>query len=261
MWIIAFLDIFGGEFDFADLKASAVSPTSELISNLSRPDRDDIEIIQVNGVAGVGDNRADIAGQEIFFFANTEHEGAAAARSDDEIGDIRMHESDAVGPDNLLQGGPRRVNETRFGVVAVELVVNVADEMGQDLGVRLGIETIIAVLDELLFQRMVILDHAIVNECDLAGGVEVWMRVLVVDLAVSGPARVTDSVATARRVFGHQFCQIANAPGALPRLQIFAIDDGDSGGIVSAIFKAAKAIQEDRRCFRSADVTNNSAHI
>ena len=37
----------------------------------------------------------------------------------------------------------------------------------------------VAVLDELIFQRMVVFDHAIVNERDFAAGVEVRMGILV----------------------------------------------------------------------------------
>ena len=50
----------------------------ELVS----PDRDDIEVVQINGIAGVGDDRAHVAGQEIFVLADAEHERASASRAD-----------------------------------------------------------------------------------------------------------------------------------------------------------------------------------
>ena len=62
----------------------------------------------------MGDDRAHIAGQKILVLANTEHERTATARADDEIGDIAMNQSDAVGADDLLKGGPHGVNEARF---------------------------------------------------------------------------------------------------------------------------------------------------
>src|SRR3954447_7512474 len=133
--------------------------------------------------------------------------------------------------------------------------------MGEDLGVGFGTKGIVTVLNELLLERVVVFDDAVMNERNLAGGVVVRVRVLVIDLAVGGPPRVTDSEATARRFLRHQLGQVANSSGALPRLNIFAVDDSDSGGIVSAIFKAAEAVQEDGSRFRTTDVTDNSAHI
>ena len=52
-------------------------------------DRDEVEVVQVNRVAGVGDDRAHVAGEKIFVLADSEDERAAAPRADDEIGNIR----------------------------------------------------------------------------------------------------------------------------------------------------------------------------
>src|SRR5690349_2864529 len=98
------------------------------------------------------------------------------------------------------------------------------------------------------------------NERDFTRGIEVRMRVFVVHLPVSGPARVTDSVATAGRFLGHQFRQIANASGALPGLNVLAVNDGDPGRIIAAVFQTAETIEENGSRFRPTDVTDNSAH-
>src|SRR6202011_1880425 len=39
------------------------------------------------------------------------------------------------------------------------------------------------------------------------------------------------------------------------------IDNGNSGGIVTAIFEATQAVEQDRRRFGAANITDNSAHI
>ena len=42
---------------------------------------------------------------------------------------------------------------------------------------------------------------------------------------------------------------------------MIAIDDGDAGRIVAAIFKTAKSIKQNGRSFRTPDVPDDSTHI
>ena len=104
MRVVALLDVFVGELDLADLVMAAFAGERADLEFLPL-DRDDIEVVQVNRVARVGDDRADVAGEEVFLFADAEHERAAASRADDEIRDVLVHERDAVGADDLLQRG------------------------------------------------------------------------------------------------------------------------------------------------------------
>src|SRR4030088_530416 len=102
MRVVALLDVFGGEFNFADFVRFAFA-IERADLELIALNRDHIEIVQVNGVAGVSDNGADIAGQKIFLFADAEHERTTAARSDHETGNVRMNQSDAVSANDLFQ--------------------------------------------------------------------------------------------------------------------------------------------------------------
>ena len=77
-------------------------------------DRDQVEVVQVNRVAGVGDDRAHVAREKIFILPDAEHERAATPRADDEIGNIGMHDRDAVSADDLLQGRPERFDKEGF---------------------------------------------------------------------------------------------------------------------------------------------------
>ena len=98
--VIALLDVGVGEFDFAQLiVARFAGDRTDL--ELIALDGDDVEIVQVNGVARVGDDRAHVAGQKIFVLADAEDEWAAATSADDEIWDIAMDECDSVGADDL----------------------------------------------------------------------------------------------------------------------------------------------------------------
>ena len=107
--VITLLDVFGREFDFADGMLRAVSgERSDL--EFVRPHRDDIEVVQVNRVASVSDNRAHIAGQKIFVVADTEHERTSTSRADHEIRHIGMNQRDAICADHLSK---RRANSIK----------------------------------------------------------------------------------------------------------------------------------------------------
>ena len=108
-------------------------------------DRDEIEIVQVNGVARVGDDRAHVAGKKIFILPHAENERTAAPRADDEIGNIRVNERDAVSADDLLQRGAERFHQQRFvpariGHADRGVVVNFPDQMREHFGVGLGVK-------------------------------------------------------------------------------------------------------------------------
>ena len=99
--VITFFDVFGGEFDLAN----CMLPNSTVERHdfkLVAFKRDKIEIVQVDCVAGVSDDRTHVARQKIFVFANTEHERTPATRADNEIGNVCVHDGDAVCADNLF---------------------------------------------------------------------------------------------------------------------------------------------------------------
>ena len=54
--------------------------------------------------------------------------------------------------------------------------------------------------------------------------------------------------------------QRSDPTGALARLDMIAINDGDAGGIVAAIFELAQPLDEDGDDLFRSDVANDSAH-
>ena len=113
MGIIPFLDVLGRELDFADLMIAALAGQRDDLKFVSLH-RNHVKVIQVNGIAGVSDDRAHVTGQKIFFFANAKHERTAAASADHEIRDIRVNQGDAVCADDLLKRGANGAEEPRF---------------------------------------------------------------------------------------------------------------------------------------------------
>ncbi len=85
--------------------------------------------------------------------------------------------------------------------------------------------------------------------------------VLIIHLPVSGPAGVTDPEIAGRRTLGHEPREIADSAGTFAGFHLIAVNDGDSRGIVAAIFEATQTVEENGGRFRTANVTDNSAHI
>src|ERR1041385_272376 len=72
-----------------------------------RPCCDHIEVIQVNRVARVSDDRAYVAGQEIFAAADAKHKRTSTSCADHEIRHVSVNQSDAIRADHLPE---RRAN-------------------------------------------------------------------------------------------------------------------------------------------------------
>src|SRR5207302_11365253 len=79
--------------------------------------------------------------------------------------------------------------------------------------------------------------------------------------SVRRPASVADSIRSSGRFLRNKFGERCNSTGALAHLDVIAIDDGDTGRIVAAIFEAAKTVEQNGRRLRTSDIADNSAHI
>ncbi len=75
--------------------------------------------------------------------------------------------------------------------------------MRQHFGVGFGAKVRIAIADELIFKCLIIFDHSVMDQRQLAAGVEVRVRIFVSHFAVRGPACVTDAQRTGKRLLRH----------------------------------------------------------
>ena len=119
---------------------------------------------------------------------------------------------------------------------------------------------VLAFPQERVLDLLVVFDHPIVDEGELAALVEMRMRVLIGRLAVRRPARVTNAVGTGGGGLGNQFRQASDAAGTFARFNVIAIDNRDSGGIVAAVFEPAQTIEQNGRGLRFSDVSDNATH-
>src|SRR3989454_2540373 len=115
--------------------------------------------------------------------------------------------------------------------------------MRENLRISFRAKFRIAVADQILFKQLIIFDHAVMHQRELAAGVKVRVRVFVGDFAVRSPACVTDTKAARKRSLCRQSCKRRDASGTFTHLQMSSIYNSDAGGVIASIFEAAQTFE------------------
>ena len=115
--------------------------------------------------------------------------------------------------------------------------------MRENFGISFRAKFGIAVADQILFKQLIIFDHPVMHERELAAGVKVRVRVFVGHFAVRSPACVTDTKAARKRSLFRQSCKRRDASGTFTHLQISSIYNSDAGGVIASIFEAAQTFE------------------
>ncbi len=134
------------------------------------------------------------------------------------------------------------------------------DQVGDDFSVGLGGE-LVAFFDELLLQREIIFDNAVMNDDDPAGAVAVGVGVLFAGAAVGSPAGVADAVGAGKRLETNYLFEVAQLALGATDLQAFAIaGNRDSGRVIATIFEAPEAVDDDGHDLLFPNVSDNATH-
>src|SRR5208282_2495638 len=113
--------------------------------------------------------------------------------ADDLAGVLAADDGKAVGADDLAQGIANGLGEgSGLAAGAGLALVIIADQMGQHLGVGGGMKGV-AGFEEPFLETVAIFDHAIVDDGDFAGLVQVRVGIFIGGGAVGGPAGVADA--------------------------------------------------------------------
>ncbi len=170
-------------------------------------------IVEVDDLVGVAGQGGRIAGQEALAFAESEHQRAAQASADEQVGIVEAEGGNAIGAleqrQDALDG---------LGQIAVEMA---GDQVGDDLGIGVAVEDD-ALLLQLGLEGGVVLDDAVVDDDDAAVAADVRMGVAVGRGAVGGPARVADADAAGGRLLRQVVGQVGDAAGLLADVQVRA---------------------------------------
>jgi hypothetical protein len=147
--------------------------------------RDELALLDEDHLAGLGQDRGDIAGDEVLAFAEADDQRRRVLRCDERPGLEIAHHDERVAAAHLRQRTPHRDRQ----VLGTGLQ-RALDEVGEDLGIGLRGE-LRATGCELGAQREVVLDDAVVDHRDRADLVR--MAVLVGGSAMRGPPGVADA--------------------------------------------------------------------
>ena len=191
-------------------------------------DDDRLVLTQLDGIAGVFDERGDIRADEHLALADTEHQRGGAPGGDDRARVVGVGEDQG---EVALQ--PAKHGQHGGGKVPCGLAVAVltGDQVDGDLGVGVTGE-----LDACGFQfgahGGVVLDDAVVDDHDLPGGVAVRMGIAIGRPAVGRPAGVPETRAAHQRAcirFGQRGLQVGQPSGtAAHRQPAVAVEQGDT---------------------------------
>src|SRR5579871_1347514 len=224
------LDFLGGKFHLANLRADRRRLDGGHLKIVACQ-RHDLEIVQIYDTSRVGDDGADIAGEEVFLASDPNEQGTTPTRSDDLLGVIYMNDGDAVRSHNILQRAADSFAKpcaVGAGILCVNLFIMFADQVSQYLGVRLR-NKFVSLGEQAIFEELMIFDHAIVDEGDFAGLIEMGVRVAVRWSTVRRPARVTNAGIAFGWLLGENAGQVIDAAGLFAEFKLFAIDDAEPG--------------------------------
>src|ERR1035437_5709833 len=211
-----------------------------------------IAIGQEEHILGVGEDGGDVAGDEVLVVADADDDGRAVARGDDLIRIGARDHGEGKDAGEFLDGGAHGLFQVAFKMLL--------HQVGDDFGVGLGLEDVAFVL-ELLLEGQVVFDDAIVHHDDVAFAIAVRVGVFLGRAAVGGPARVADAVGAIDGVVANGFFEVAQlALGAADvEMPVIAINR-EARGIVSPIFQALQAFQNNRNGAMGTDITYNATH-
>ncbi len=203
-------------------------------------------------VARVAEDGGNVGRDEVFAFAEADHDGRAFAGGDDLVGIVAVEDGKREYAAELLHGAADRAFQIAFEIFF--------DEMRDDFGVGFGLEGV-AFLLQLLFQRKEVFHDAVVNDDDIAGAVAVRMGVLFAGAAVRGPAGVADAVVAFDGIEAEHVFEIAEFARCAADTEGFVVTvDGETRRIIPAVFEPFQAVHDDGDGALGAYITHDSAH-
>ena len=134
------------------------------------------------------------------------------------------------------------------------------DQVSDDFRVGLGLELMPLPL-QFVLELQVVLDDPVVNDDDFPGAVAVGVGILLSWSTVSRPPGVADAVNAVGRIVAQRILEIHQLAGRTAKRNPLGADEGNSGGVVAAVFHAAQPVQQDRHDRFRADVSDDSAHM
>ena len=218
--------------------------------------RGDFLVLQVDHVFGVGHNGRGVRPhKEVVVAPHADHERTGFAGSHQAVWMGLVQHHNGVSADHFFQ-------RDAHGVGQVEPCGghDLLNEMCQHLGVGVAHQGVASVGEQLL-ERLVILDDAVVDDCDSAFASRVGVGVAVAWGSMGGPAGVPDAHGAGRNVLRHVVFQVGDLALFLfhPKLPL-ALQGGDACAVVAPVFQTSQTLNQDGVGRFRPQVAYNSAH-
>jgi hypothetical protein len=229
-------------------------------------DQHDLVLAQFDGVAGVLDERADVAGEVVLAAAAAHDERGVAARADDRPGRLAVDGQQGECALEPLAHAPHGLGEAlgRIGG-GVQRREFGGDEVCGALGVGLAGELHATGL-KLGPQPGEVLQDTVVDHRHPTVGRAVGVRVAVVRGAVRGPPGVSDTRHPLRQAghhaaLGQRFLQVGQLARAfLGEQRAGSVQNGHPGRVVPAVLQAAQPVDHDVQRRTAAGVPHDPTH-
>ena len=174
-------------------------------------------------------------------------------RYDNRFGIIGTEHSKTVGSVHTAERGGDRLDEIAR--------VAFGNQIDKHFRVRLRNE-FIAFREQFILQFRVIFDDSVVNQRELAGVVQVRMRIPDGGYAVSCPAGVRNAAGLLHlAVFLRLNLEILHLPDRLDGQQLVISAQRKTGGVISAVFQTLQPVEQDFFRRFVSGIANNSAHV
>ncbi len=225
-----------------------------------RGDHHGLVLAQFDCATGVFDECRHVGADEHLAIADPHHQRRGPAGGDDGAGLVGVGEHQGEVALQPAQHGQHGAGEVA-GCFAV--TIGLGHQVHCDLGVGVAGEFHTGRL-QLMAQGREVLDDAVVDDGDLAGGVAVRVRIAVGGAAVGRPAGVAQAGAAGpriRRHLGHGALEVGQPAGATSDSKFaVTVDQGESRRVVAAVLHPAQRVHDDLAGGAPPDVADNSAH-
>jgi hypothetical protein len=214
-----------------------------------------VAVVEIHDVPGHAHHRRHVGARHEFTVgADPQQERAAVPGHHDLVGVPARDHGDAVGALHLLQGRRHRV--LHGGALGPEVV----DEVHHHLGVGLGAERI-SQLHQLPLQDPGVLDDAVVDQGDVAGGAGVGVGVGLGGRPVGGPPGVGDPHVPPGHLDGDRLLQFGELARPAHGLEDAVVaHDRDPRRVVPPVLEAPESLQENGGRLPVAQVAYDAAH-
>ena len=217
----------------------------------ARGEHGNVAVGEEENVAGVMQERRDVARDEVFALAQADHRRRAVARG--------YHLVRVVRRDHRHRVDARQAADGREDGVLERAAVRIFfDQVGDDLGIGLGDE-FVALGGELALELEVVLDDAVVDDYDLAGAVAVRVGVELRRPAVGGPARVGDAHHALGLLRPNALLEDRDLADGARQVRL-VVQDGDAARVVAAVLKPLQTLNQHFASGLVSNIADNSAH-